>query len=460
MLPAKRLPRIFLVLLLPACSFSPTAKEKVEAYHRTQNTVTYPGGDFGSISDNAITLTLNQQLLWGQARQQCDQKPVAYQTNDPQKLREMKSKQHDTQKKCGRSGDVISCAVSKALTKNAADDLSDVRYEQDCYMAAPPAELAGKLQLRVVNGNTSPTSYSAAPILATASLTQEAKPESFNLQGNITDSQCLVLTDIQGTPVRVRNSDGDNYTFATQGMRSSKDRLALQQRLKSTQDSIQKQRGLIRSLASQLADDPAVRRSASRDSYQCARPAMRPLPPEPKSGLSWDGAAEQAQGYCLDKLANNFDQGLIWQYIKAMEEDQYISSYDAFSRKKNSCTRKAYEYDPGTIQTMRLFSFLNPRENEKRQVITLLNQCASSVARRCASHLIAWRDEVDRIKSEPEQIYAACSGKASDLEAATRKLQGMERDVASMSRELAAYQQPLADSASIPLSMAVCDAHR
>lgn len=446
--------------MLPACSFSPTAKEKVEAYHRTQSTLNYPGGDFGSVSDSTLTLTLNQQLLWGQARQQCDQKPVAYQTNDPQKLRDLRVKQRDTKKQCGRSGDIISCAVSKAFSDNAADNLSDVRYEQDCYMAAPPADLAGKLQLRVVNDSTSPSSYSAAPILATVSLTQEARPESLHLAGNITDSQCLVLTDIQGTPVRVRNGDGDNYTFATQGMRSSKDRLVLQERLRTTQDSMQKQRVVIRSLAVQLEEEPALKRSASRDNYQCVRPAMRPLPPEPKSGLSWDGAAEQAQGYCLEKLLNNFNQNLVLTYVTAMEEDQYISSYKAYINKKNACTRKAYEYDPFQMQVMRGGSAFNPRELEKRMVIDLLNKCASSVAQRCASHLISWQSEVDHIRSEPDQIYSACSGKVNDFNAATQQLERMERDVASMARELAAYQQPLTDSASVPLSMALCDAHR
>jgi len=450
------------VMALSACSSAPTAKEKQESYHRTQSALTYPGGDFGNISDRLLTLTLNKQLLWAQARQQCDQKPVAYQTRDPQKLRTVQQTQRDVNKNCRRTEDVISCAIYKAKLDNATEDMNDVRYEQDCYMAAPPAESVGKLQLRIVNENTGSSSYSAAPIVSTVSLTQEAKPVTLDIPNNIDGSECLALTDIQGTPVRVRNGDGDNYTFATGQMRSGKDRIALQNNIRAAQDGLQKQRTLVQDIKAQLEEEPALRRNMSANSYQCVRPAMRPLPAAPKGGLSLDEAAQQAQGYCFEKLANNFNPQLVFEYVKAAEEDQYISSYEAYLKRRNSCTRKAYEYNATDLQVMRMVSNINPRENEKRQVIDLLNRCARSVVQNCASHIIAWQSEVETIKAEPDQIYEACSDKIANFAAASKTIENMSDQINRMKAELNAYQQnpPVSDPAFVPLSMATCSAHR
>lgn len=441
----------------PALSEWDAAESAVASYRRSKPELLKPGGELGVISDIELSIALTPALEWAQSRQQCDQKPtIANEARRPNP-QQMQAQLSALPPCRGTQRQIEYCEREREIrARRFQPSAPDIRYSADCYVTAGPAETKGKIVLKAVPEGSAPAHYGRiGSVIGTLELRTPGQTGTIQLPPSIAADQCLVLTDFSGVPLKVRSGTSDDYAFASGQMVEEKTRTYWAEHIRELTENINNQIALVKNLRNDLTNEPAWKVN------QCVRPAMRALPAQPR-GISRETAIAAAKGYCFEKLANNFDSSLVIDYVKAAEEFEYIDGYRALLKKREACTTKAYDYDPGTIQAMRMFSKLNPREIEKQQVIQLLNECSVSVARRCTSHLSAWENEVEQVRTEPERLYKSCSDKVVDFAVQSKRMENMAASRKEFQEALTKFPIGTSKKSAQPLALASakCEARK
>ncbi|MCL4678071.1 MAG: hypothetical protein KJ017_05680 [Alphaproteobacteria bacterium] len=173
----------------------------------------------------------------------------------------------------------------------------------------------------------------------------------------------------------------------------------------------------------------AAKRSLSQSpawqNGSCIRPAMRSLPPQPKS-LSQNEIEFQAVGFCMDTAMRRQSANDLMQALVAVRKEKLL---DIGTRWRNSPQQQcALSVSPPQMNDFvaRAVCGAFGREAYSDCVMKTIYKCVETVAASCEAPLAAWKQNVEAIQNEPDVLLQQCQSNISLIEEAERRIPEME----------------------------------
>lgn len=168
-----------------------------------------------------------------------------------------------------------------------------------------------------------------------------------------------------------------------------------------------------------LASSPAWQNGS------CVRPAMRRLPPRPET-LPESEIQFQAVGSCVDLAIRRQGMNEMAQALISARQEKlmdYATKWNAGHREP--CAVEVSQSQMDDFVT-RAFCGAFGREAYASCLMDQLERCAQTVASRCEAPLAGWKQDVEAIQNEPEQLYQDCQNNVNLIEQAEREIPKLE----------------------------------
>jgi hypothetical protein len=516
---SKTLLSLFILVALAAgCTSTPTGQvsaagdgktpfnaNAIAAYKRSKPTLPPPTQfqDLGTVDNENLTLQFNPTLAFGQAREVCDEKPIEAIMIPPKRVRQCVSMSIYNNNLCSQYEDIpgesqpaclmpcLTCSTgmfSCAIRADPNKPTPGYRYAKDCYQTPATSDVQGRLRVYAVPEDTAPLAItSRGDPIGQVVLGTNGAPQTITLSRKPKPDECLALADTSGQAIPVRSGSGyrEDYLFASARLQADK-RIAEFQRKADQAEQV---------LAKRRAEADSTRRAVLQNvawkGDRCEAPAMRQFPPEPTGLLSAQEIEANAEGYCTILLMYQVGTGPVASALMATENEEYVDRAKFFKGELNGvarCARKTHRYSESEVTQIRggveaprvmfdenlassgslatavmaaLIGGLDvktrPRMRTDTMVVNMVEQCKAKAVRACDQPRINWRQNVERIRNEPQEALTGCGIAVDQANRANSALREAEQAAAAASTELVA-----ARTAAIPqrlsLAQAVCKA--